>query len=98
MSLTLEIEKVAHGGVFIARDKGQVYFVSGALPGEVVDVEVTETAKTYSRAEVVSVQKASEHRVAHFWKAAAKRKFSPEPTIPFNCTQRSSKNAASSFF
>ncbi len=72
MSLTLEIEKVAHGGVFVARDKGQVYFVSGALPGEVVEVEVTETAKTFSRAEVTSVQKASEHRVPHFWKAAAK--------------------------
>ena len=72
MSLTLEIEKVAHGGVFVARDKGQVYFVSGALPGEVVEVEVTETAKTFSRAEVISVQKASEHRVPHFWKAAAK--------------------------
>lgn len=72
MSLTLEIEKVAHGGVFVARDKGQVYFVSGALPGEVVEVEVTETAKTFSRAEVISIQKPSEHRVPHFWKAAAK--------------------------
>ncbi len=72
MSLTLEIEKVAHGGVFVARDKGQVYFVSGALPGEVVEVEVTETAKTFSRAEVIAVEKPSEHRVPHFWKAAAK--------------------------
>jgi len=68
--LTLEIEKVAHGGVFVARDKGQVYFVSGALPGEKVEVEVTESAKSFSRAEVVNVIRASEHRVPHFWKAA----------------------------
>jgi len=70
VSLTLEIEKVAHGGVFVARNQGQVYFVAGALPGETVEVEVTETAKSFSRAEVVSVIKPSEHRVPHFWKAA----------------------------
>ena len=72
MRLTLEIEKVAHGGVFVARDKGQVFFVSGALPGEKVEVEITESAKSFSRAEVVNVLEASEHRVPHFWKAAAK--------------------------
>ena len=72
MRLTLEIEKVAHGGVFVARDKGQVFFVSGALPGEKVEVEVTESAKSFSRAEVVNVLEASEHRVPHFWKAADK--------------------------
>ena len=72
MRLTLEIEKVAHGGVFVARDKGQVFFVSGALPGEKVEVEVTESAKSFSRAEVVEVLEPSEHRVPHFWKAAAK--------------------------
>ena len=72
MRLTLEIEKVAHGGVFVARDKGQVFFVSGALPGEKVEVEITESAKSFSRAEVVNVLEASEHRVPHFWKAADK--------------------------
>ncbi len=72
MRLTLEIEKVAHGGVFVARDKGQVFFVAGALPGEKVEVEITESAKSFSRAEVVEVLEPSEHRVPHFWKAAAK--------------------------
>lgn len=70
--LTLEIEKVAHGGVFIARHQGQVYFVTGALPGEKVVVEVTEQAKSFSRAEVVEVLDPSPHRVPHFWKAALK--------------------------
>jgi tRNA/tmRNA/rRNA uracil-C5-methylase (TrmA/RlmC/RlmD family) len=70
VTLTLEIEKVAHGGVFIARDAGQVYFVSGGLPGELVNVEVTQSTKSFSRAEVIEVLKPSEHRVEHFWKAA----------------------------
>jgi tRNA/tmRNA/rRNA uracil-C5-methylase (TrmA/RlmC/RlmD family) len=70
VTLTFEIEKVAHGGVFIARDAGQVYFVSGGLPGELVNVEVTQSTKSFSRAEVVEVLKPSEHRVEHFWKAA----------------------------
>jgi tRNA/tmRNA/rRNA uracil-C5-methylase (TrmA/RlmC/RlmD family) len=72
VKLTLEIEKVAHGGVFVARHGGQVYFVSGALPGEKVEVLVTEQAKTFSRAEVVEVIEPSPHRVPHFWKAAQK--------------------------
>ena len=72
MKLTLDIEKVAHGGVFVARHEGQVYFVSGALPGEKVEVLVTEQAKSFSRAEVVEVIEPSPHRVPHFWKAALK--------------------------
>jgi tRNA/tmRNA/rRNA uracil-C5-methylase (TrmA/RlmC/RlmD family) len=72
VKLTLEIEKVAHGGVFVARHAGQVFFVSGALPGEKVEVLVTEEAKSFSRAEVVEVIKPSPHRVPHFWKAAQK--------------------------
>lgn len=72
MKLTLEIEKVAHGGVFVARHEGQVYFVSGALPGEKVEALVTEQAKSFSRAEVLEVIEPSPHRVPHFWKAALK--------------------------
>lgn len=70
MTLTLRIEKVAHGGVFVARHQGQVYFVSGALDGELVKVSVTETAKSFSKATVIEVLEPSPHRVQHFWKAA----------------------------
>ena len=70
MTLTLRIEKVAHGGVFVARHQGQVYFVSGALDGELVKVSVTETAKSFSKANVIEVLEPSPHRVQHFWKAA----------------------------
>lgn len=70
MTLTLRIEKVAHGGVFVARHEGQVYFVSGAIDQELVEVSVTERAKSYSKAFVTTVLEPSEQRVEHFWKAA----------------------------
>lgn len=70
MTLSLRIEKVAHGGVFVARHEGQVYFVSGAIDQELVEVSVTERAKSYSKAFVTKVLEPSEQRVEHFWKAA----------------------------
>jgi tRNA/tmRNA/rRNA uracil-C5-methylase (TrmA/RlmC/RlmD family) len=70
VNLRVKIEKVAHGGVFVARHEGRVIFVSGAIDGEVVDVEVTEDAGKFLRATVTNVVEASEHRQPHFWKAA----------------------------
>jgi tRNA/tmRNA/rRNA uracil-C5-methylase (TrmA/RlmC/RlmD family) len=70
--LTLEIEKVAHGGIFVARHEGRVIFVSHTLPGETVKARVFEDkGGSFARAETTEVLKASEHRVKHFWKAAA---------------------------
>jgi len=68
--LKLKIEKVAHGGVFIARHDNKVVFVSGALPGEVVNAKVVQDTKSFLRAETLEVIEPSEHRVQHFWKAA----------------------------
>ena len=68
--LMLKIEKVAHGGVFIARHDNKVVFVSGALPGEVVNAKVVQDTKSFLRAETLEVIEPSEHRVKHFWKAA----------------------------
>ena len=68
--LKLKIEKVAHGGVFIARHDNKVVFVSGALPGEVVNAKVVQDTKSFLRAETLEVIELSEHRVKHFWKAA----------------------------
>lgn len=70
VNLRVKIEKVAHGGVFVARHEGRVIFVSGAIDGEVVDVEITEDAGKFLRATVTNVVEASEHRQPHFWKAA----------------------------
>ena len=61
--LSVSIEKVAHGGHFIARHEGQVIFVRHAIPGELVDVEITSTGSSFYRADVVKVIQASPDRV-----------------------------------
>ena len=57
------IEKVAHGGHFIARHDGAVIFVRHAIPGENCTIQITSTGSSFNRADVVSVQTPSEFRV-----------------------------------
>ena len=57
------IEKVAHGGHFIARHEGAVIFVRHAIPGEDCTIQITSIGKSFNRADVVSVQTPSEFRV-----------------------------------
>jgi tRNA/tmRNA/rRNA uracil-C5-methylase (TrmA/RlmC/RlmD family) len=61
---TTTIEKVAHGGHFIARHEGAVFFIRHGIPGERVIVEITSTGKSFNRADVVEVIEASPDRVA----------------------------------
>jgi tRNA/tmRNA/rRNA uracil-C5-methylase (TrmA/RlmC/RlmD family) len=61
--IEVTIEKVAHGGHFIARHKGAVIFVRHAIPGEVCTVKLTSIGKSFNRADVVSVQVPSKFRV-----------------------------------
>jgi tRNA/tmRNA/rRNA uracil-C5-methylase (TrmA/RlmC/RlmD family) len=58
------IEKVAHGGHFIARHEGAVIFLRHGLPGEVVDVAITSIGSSFNRGDVVKVITASTDRVA----------------------------------
>jgi tRNA/tmRNA/rRNA uracil-C5-methylase (TrmA/RlmC/RlmD family) len=58
------IEKVAHGGHFIARHEGAVIFLRHGLPGEVVDVAITSIGSSFNRGDVVQVITASADRVA----------------------------------
>ena len=60
---TTTIEKVAHGGHFIARHEGAVFFIRHGIPGESVIVEVTSTGKSFNRGDVVEVIKPSADRV-----------------------------------
>ena len=60
----VEIEKVAHGGHFIARHEGAVIFLRHGIPGEIVDVEITSVEKTFYRGDVVAVLEASPSRVS----------------------------------
>jgi tRNA/tmRNA/rRNA uracil-C5-methylase (TrmA/RlmC/RlmD family) len=57
------IEKVAHGGHFIARHDGAVIFVRHAIPGENCTIQITSTGSSFNRADVVSVEVPSEFRV-----------------------------------
>ena len=58
------IEKIAHGGHFIARHLGAVIFVRHAIPGEEVEIEITSTSSSFNRADVVKVVSASSDRVS----------------------------------
>jgi len=60
---TANIEKVAHGGHFIARHEGAVFFVRHGIPGETVIVEVTSTGKSFNRGDVLEVIEPSPDRV-----------------------------------
>lgn len=69
--LTLRIEKVAHGGIFVARHDGRVVFVSHVLPGELVKAVVFEDRTgSFCRAEPIEILEASPDRVKHVWKEA----------------------------
>jgi 23S rRNA (uracil1939-C5)-methyltransferase len=61
----LRASAMAAGGDAIARDAGgRVVFVSGALPGEMVRVELTDERRDFARARTVEVVEASPERVA----------------------------------
>ena len=52
---SVTIEKVAHGGHFIARHLGAVIFVRHAIPGEECVVELTSVGSSFNRGDVVEV-------------------------------------------
>lgn len=63
-TVELRTTSVAVGGEAVAReDSGRVVFVSGALPGETVSVELTEEKKSFARGSVVEVLEAAPGRV-----------------------------------
>jgi 23S rRNA (uracil1939-C5)-methyltransferase len=65
--LELTIEKLSSDGSGIARGGGEnsaVVFVEGALPGEVVEAEVTKRKKDFSLARVVRVKEPNPRRIA----------------------------------
>lgn len=70
--VTLDVERVAHGGVFVARHEGRVVFVADAIPGERVVARVIDQSKDrFWRAETVEVIEASPDRRPHIWPEAS---------------------------
>lgn len=62
MIKTLKAEAAVYGGYVIGRDEG-VIFIKGAIPGEVVEVELEERKRDYSTARVREVLEPSPDRV-----------------------------------
>ena len=60
--VAVTIEKVAHGGHFIARHEGAVIFVRHAIPGEECTIEISSVGSSFNRGDVVSVEKPSADR------------------------------------
>jgi tRNA/tmRNA/rRNA uracil-C5-methylase (TrmA/RlmC/RlmD family) len=61
----VEIDAIAHGGHCVARYEGRVIFVRHALPGERVQVQITDDSHDrYWRADAVQVLRPSADRVA----------------------------------
>ena len=62
----VRVGAVAHGGHCVARHDGRVVFVRHALPGELVDVRLTEAGESarFWRGDAVAVHEASPDRVA----------------------------------
>ncbi|WP_353988450.1 class I SAM-dependent RNA methyltransferase [Ruicaihuangia caeni] len=70
--LEVEVGKIAHGGISVARHEGRVIFVNDAIPGERVVARVSDDRKKrFWRADTVRVIEASEHRREHVWGAAS---------------------------
>lgn len=61
--VTLEILRPAAGGESVAHHDGRTVFVSGAIPGETVDAEITGASRRVLRARTVEVREASPHRI-----------------------------------
>ena len=58
-----DIEKVAHGGHFIARHEGAVFFVRHAIPGERARIVITSTGSSFNRGDVVELLAPAPDRV-----------------------------------
>lgn len=71
-TLRLTIDRMAHGGEGIATaPDGRVVFVSGAFPGDTVDVEITKVKKKFVRGHAQKVVSAGPNRVESTCPAAS---------------------------
>jgi 23S rRNA (uracil1939-C5)-methyltransferase len=62
--ITLELSHLAAGGDAFGRYERRAIFVTGGLPGELVRARITQEHKSFARAEVVEILRASPDRVA----------------------------------
>ncbi len=60
----VELTDMAYGGEAVGRHEGMVLFVTGGVPGDVVNADVTISKKSFVRGRVAEVLKPSELRTA----------------------------------
>ncbi|TFH91683.1 23S rRNA (uracil(1939)-C(5))-methyltransferase RlmD [Vibrio ouci] len=63
---SLTIEKLDHHGAGIAYQNNKPIFIEGALPGEQVLAQLTESKSKFGRANLIKIQKPSEQRIEPF--------------------------------
>ena len=61
--IRLELSGMAHGGEALGRHEGKVYFVPFGIPGEAVEIEVTEDHGSYARGRIRQILTPSPERV-----------------------------------
>lgn len=66
--LNVEVTDVAAEGKALARVDDRVVFINGAVPGDIVDVQVTRKRTSYYEGDAVAFHKYSDMRVAPFCK------------------------------
>lgn len=76
-TVSLEVSKIVHGGYGLGRVTGRVVFIPGVIPGEVVEVRITEVKKSHAFGEAVTLVEPSPHRVDHVWPEADVRREPP---------------------
>jgi 23S rRNA (uracil1939-C5)-methyltransferase len=59
----LEVVDISTEGKAIAKHEGMVVFVEGAVPGDVIDVEVTRSKQSFAEARLTKIRLASPDRV-----------------------------------
>ena len=62
-TLQVSAERPAYGGLSIARVEGAVFFIKGAIPGEIVEAVIDEQKKDYSFGTAVNIITPSKDRI-----------------------------------
>ena len=60
---SMELMDITHSGEGVGRLENMIVFVEGGLPGDVVEVEITNVKKTYAQAKLLAINTASPERV-----------------------------------
>ncbi|MFH1454264.1 MAG: 23S rRNA (uracil(1939)-C(5))-methyltransferase RlmD [Armatimonadota bacterium] len=63
MNCEVTVDKISYGGEGIARTNNMVVFIPGAVPGDKLEIKLTEHKKNYARAEIVKIVEPSSRRI-----------------------------------